>query len=1013
VREFALYCLFAVLLVPAASAFGGAAARHLLGYPYGPAWEQWFLGNALAHLVVTPFIFYWVLGAPWNAPARFATRWVEGALLTAGLIVTAYIAFHTEAGTNVFAEPRFYAPVPFLFWAAIRYGMFGATGAIAVIAIFSVAAALQGHGPFSGQSPVDTAIALQLFLSLRAAPLYLVAVLIEQRRGIENCLRESEERFRNMAEYAPVMVWVTEPNASCSYLSKSWYEFTGQTPETALGFGWLNSVHTDDREHAHETFVAANDRREPFRLDYRLRRHDGEYRWVIDSAAPRFGPHGDFLGYIGSVLDITERSRLEARLHTQYAITRILSEAASMAEALPRVLQTICEQLDCEYGEIWRINREANVLTCVEVWHLPLTPLTEFESASRAFVFPLGLGLPGRVWQTGKPVCMPDVTVDPNFLRPTAAASSGVRGALGFPILSGDEVFGVIVLFAREIRQADKDRLEMLTSIGSQVGQFIERNSAEDRNNELLHRLGERVKELTALHRAARILQNEEQPMADLLQQFVAVLPPAWQYPEITAARIRLGELEFATPNFKPTPWTQRADFSVAEGLRGTIEVVYLEERPAEQEGPFLAEARSLIDSLAEVLRAAIERRQAQEQIGLLQTIAMEVGAADDLSSALAVVLRRVCEKTGWAIGQAWIPRYDGSVLDCSPAWFCVGTGLEKFRKYSEAITLLPGVGLPGRVWSSKQPAWIQDATLDPNFPRLQVAVEAGLKGALGIPIVSGDEVLAVIEFFIPEPRLEDERLVKVITAVGAQLGLVIERKRADEMLRENETVLRASYDRIQDLAGRLITAQEAERSRIAGELHDDVNQQLAGLSIALSNVKRQLQNGGYGTVQEELNRLQQRTIDLADVIRNLSHELHPGVLQHAGLAAALNGHCADFGRQHAIEMTLSAADNLDGIPHEVALCLYRVTQEALRNIAEHAGAQNAQVTLRSTDNGLELVIADDGQGFDLDEARGLGGLGLISLDERVRLIGGSLAISTRPQHGTELRVQVPLGGIQ
>jgi len=712
VREFALYCLFTVLLVPAVSAFGGAAARHFLGYPYWPAWEQWFMGNALAQLVVTPFIFYWVLEAPWNAPARFATRWAEGALLTAGLIATAYIAFDTEAGRTGFAEPRFYAPVPFLFWAAIRFGMFGATGAIAVIAFFSVAAALEGPGTFSGISPADTAVALQHFLLLRAAPLYLAAVLIEQKRGVEHSLRE-------------------------------------------------------------------------------------------------------------------------------------------------------------------------------------------------------------------------------------------------------------------------------------------------------------RVKELTALHRAARILQNEQQTTAAWLQQLVAALPPAWQYPDITAACIRLGELEFSTPNFKLTLWNQRADFSVAEGLQGTIEVVYLDERPAEQEGPFLAEERNLIDSLAEMLRATIERRQAQEQVSLLQTIAMEVGAADDLSSALKVVLHRVCEKTGWVIGQAWIPRQDGTVLDCSPAWFAVAPGLEKFRQYSETATFPPGMDLPGRVWSSKQPAWGQDVTLDTSFLRSQVAGEIGLKVALAVPILRGDEVLAVIEFFTREPRHEDGRLVKVITAIAAQLGLVIERKRADEMLRETEAVLRASYDRNQDLAGRLITAQEAERARIAGDLHDDINQQLASLSIALSNVRRRLHDGGDATVQDELTRVQQRTIDLADVIRNLSHQLHPGVLQHAGLIAALKGHCAEVGRQHAIELTVSAVDGVDGIPQDVALCLYRVAQEALRNITAHAGARKAQVTLKSAEEGLELLIVDDGQGFDLAETRRLGGLGLISLEERVRLVGGNLTINTAPQRGTEVRVQVPLRGNQ
>ena len=146
-------------------------------------------------------------------------------------------------------------------------------------------------------------------------------------------------------------------------------------------------------------------------------------------------------------------------------------------------------------------------------------------------------------------------------------------------------------------------------------------------------------------------------------------------------------------------------------------------------------------------------------------------------------------------------------------------------------------------------------------------------------------------------------------------------------------------------------------------------------------------------------------------MIRNLSHELHPESCNTPGWPPRSRVIAPKFGRQHAIEVTLSAADDLDGIPQDVALCLYRVAQEALRNITAHAGARKAQINLRSTEEGLELVIADDGQGFDLAEARRLGGLGLISLDERVRLVGGSLAISTEPQRGTEMRVQVPLGG--
>ncbi|HEV7280209.1 MAG TPA: PAS domain S-box protein [Pirellulaceae bacterium] len=141
-----------------------------------------------------------------------------------------------------------------------------------------------------------------------------VAILfsdISERERADAELRESEERFRRMADDAPVMIWVTDPDGVCTYLSKSWYELTGQTPETGLGFGWVNATHPDDQAMTHEAFVSANSARAPFRVEYRLRRKDGEYGWFIDAATPRFAPNGEYLGYIGSVVDITDRQRTE------------------------------------------------------------------------------------------------------------------------------------------------------------------------------------------------------------------------------------------------------------------------------------------------------------------------------------------------------------------------------------------------------------------------------------------------------------------------------------------------------------------------------------------------------------------------------------------------------------------------------------------------------------------------------------------------------------------------------
>jgi len=151
---------------------------------------------------------------------------------------------------------------------------------------------------------------------------------ITKRKLAEQALRESENRFRNMADNAPMMVWVTEENGSCTYLSQSWYTFTGQTPETGLGFGWLNAVHPDDRDRSEHAFHTANEQRQPFRVEYRLRRYDGEYRWTIDSAQPRLGDDDEYLGYIGSVIDITERKQAEAELERLYA-----AEQAARAEA--------------------------------------------------------------------------------------------------------------------------------------------------------------------------------------------------------------------------------------------------------------------------------------------------------------------------------------------------------------------------------------------------------------------------------------------------------------------------------------------------------------------------------------------------------------------------------------------------------------------------------------------------------------------------------------------------------
>ncbi|HEY9691451.1 MAG TPA: PAS domain S-box protein [Oculatellaceae cyanobacterium] len=187
----------------------------------------------------------------------------------------------------------------------------------------------------------------------------------------ETALRESEERFRSMADNAPVMVWVTDSTGYCTYLSRSWYEFTGQTEETGLGFGWLNAVHPEDFEDSKAIFLTANERYEAFQLEYRLRCKDGEYRWAIDAASPWFGVDGKFKGFIGSVIDISLRKQAEETLRESEQRFRL------MADAVPQIVWITDAQ-----GRVEFFNKQWSDYTGV-----PYEPTTAAEVAA-SFVHP-------------------------------------------------------------------------------------------------------------------------------------------------------------------------------------------------------------------------------------------------------------------------------------------------------------------------------------------------------------------------------------------------------------------------------------------------------------------------------------------------------------------------------------------------------------------------------------------------------------------------------------------------
>jgi signal transduction histidine kinase len=288
--------------------------------------------------------------------------------------------------------------------------------------------------------------------------------------------------------------------------------------------------------------------------------------------------------------------------------------------------------------------------------------------------------------------------------------------------------------------------------------------------------------------------------------------------------------------------------------------------------------------------------------------------------------------------------------------------------------------------------------------PDLAARFEAAFAQAL----VSAEPVVAEYVLEVPSGRCEfearivrcgDDRLLSIVRDVTA--GKVSARA-----LTDGERELRASHVRNQTLAARLIVAQEAERQRIARDLHDDLSQKLAVLNIEVSRLSASSPPEG----RRRVDMIASLVSEITEHVHDLSHELHPSRPEALGLVPAIRSVCADVSRQHGISVDFLDENIPPAIDAAISLCVYRIVQEALRNVVRHSGASRADVLLKGRGAALELVVADQGRGFEPDTV-GPAGLGLLSMSERVKLLGGEIQVRSRPGHGVRLEVRVPLVG--
>jgi PAS domain S-box-containing protein len=344
--------------------------------------------------------------------------------------------------------------------------------------------------------------------------------LTEQKRA-EQALRQGETYLAEAQRLTHTGSWAyNHVMGKYTYYSDEQFRIYGHDPRRGCPPDLdeiLDRFHPEDRERMLDLVARLSREKCDYIADFRIALPDGTVRYLHSTGHPVVDGTGELLEYFGTVMDVTERRLAEQRLLAQHHVTRVLAEAATVEEAAPKILQELCECLGGCLGILWCIDREKDVLRCSALWCAPSAEASQYAAATRDSLLKQGCGLAGRVWASSEAACIPDVVNYPEFDRADIAAREGLRAACAFPILLNGEVTGIIEFVSRDVWQPDQDLLVMMTTIGSQIGQFTERKSAEDALQLAQSELAHATRVMTMGELAASIAHEVNQPLGAIV----------------------------------------------------------------------------------------------------------------------------------------------------------------------------------------------------------------------------------------------------------------------------------------------------------------------------------------------------------------------------------------------------------------------------------------------------------------------------------------------------------------
>jgi PAS domain S-box-containing protein len=465
-----------------------------------------------------------------------------------------------------------------------------------------------------------------------------------------------------------------------------------------------------------------------------------------------------------------------------------------------------------------------------------------------------------------------------------------------------------------------------------------------------------RVKELNCLYGISHLVEKQGISLEEIIQGTADLIPAAWQYPEITCARIIIGDQEFKTKKFTETDWRQTCDIIVHGELSGTVEVYYLEEKPACHEGPFLKEERTLINTIAGRLARITERMRREKEVRFLKE------KYEDLYHNAPIMYLSL--------------DINGIIIECNNAI------LDKLEYTKRKI-----IGKHMTTFLTQESI----ASFKKDFPEL---IKTGKLMGVERQLVTKSGEIIDVQLSVSGEYDEHGKLIRT----RASFEDISNLKRAEEHIRS--------------LTHALINAHESERQTISRELHDRIAQDLSTLKIGFDTL---LYNQADVSPEES-----QKAAGFSEIfsntiaaVRDLSYDLRPPFLDRMGLVEAISNFCGGFSEAHGLNVHFNTAgmDKLK-LNFETKINLYRLVQEGLNNIRKHAEAADAFVKLVAASPNIILRIEDNGQGFDverrLEAATNEKRMGLRSMEERTCLLGGKMTVESLPLKGTKILIKIP-----